>query len=168
HVVTRRRHYPRPRHRREDADPPGRVQEEGHLLGRGVADIPRRRLRLWSLPIERDQEGGDRRARALQTAEEGGQRGPHGGGRETRALLLPRREDPRGARVSPATRAPAPQRTLTLRELNRAMPARQMLLAREKLTVVSAIERLVALQAQWSRSEEHTSELQSRFDLVCR
>jgi len=54
--------------------------------------------------------------------------------------------------VSPATRAPAPQRTLTLRELNRAMLARQMLLAREKLTVVSAIERLVALQAQWSPS----------------
>ena len=54
--------------------------------------------------------------------------------------------------MSPATRAPAPQRTLTLRELNRAMLARQMLLAREKLTVVSAIERLVALQAQWSPS----------------
>ena len=41
---------------------------------------------------------------------------------------------------------------LTLRELNRALLARQMLLAREKRTVVDAIERLGALQAQWPRA----------------
>lgn len=41
---------------------------------------------------------------------------------------------------------------LTLRELNRALLARQMLLAREKRTVVDAIARLGALQAQWPRA----------------
>src|SRR2546422_9061071 len=42
--------------------------------------------------------------------------------------------------------------TLTLRELNRAMLARQLLLERAKIDVVTAIERLAALQAQWSPS----------------
>jgi len=42
--------------------------------------------------------------------------------------------------------------TLTLRQLNRAMLARQMLLERQKLDVVTSIERLAALQAQWSPS----------------
>lgn len=41
---------------------------------------------------------------------------------------------------------------LTLRELNRAALARQMLLKRESVTVVPAIERLAALQAQWAPS----------------
>lgn len=41
---------------------------------------------------------------------------------------------------------------LTLRALNRAMLARQMLLARQRLDVVAAVERLAALQAQWSPS----------------
>jgi len=41
---------------------------------------------------------------------------------------------------------------LTLRELNRAMLARQMLLERQKIAVVPAIERLAALQAQWAPS----------------
>ena len=41
---------------------------------------------------------------------------------------------------------------LTLRELNRAMLARQMLLERETVGVVRAIERLAALQAQWAPS----------------
>jgi hypothetical protein len=41
---------------------------------------------------------------------------------------------------------------LSLRELNRAMLARQMLLKREKLAIVPAIERLAALQAQWAPS----------------
>jgi hypothetical protein len=45
-----------------------------------------------------------------------------------------------------------PQAPLTLRELNRAMLARQMLLERQRVTVVTAIERLAALQAQWSPS----------------
>src|SRR2546427_9678661 len=42
--------------------------------------------------------------------------------------------------------------TLTLRELNRAMLARQLLLERAKVDVVPAIDRLAALQAQWSPS----------------
>jgi hypothetical protein len=41
---------------------------------------------------------------------------------------------------------------LTLRELNRAMLARQMLLARAKCDVVTAVTRLAALQAQWAPS----------------
>jgi hypothetical protein len=41
---------------------------------------------------------------------------------------------------------------LTLRELNRAMLARQLLLARAAIGVVPAIERLAALQAQWAPS----------------
>ena len=40
--------------------------------------------------------------------------------------------------------------TLTLRELNRALLARQMLLARRKIAVVDAVERLGGLQAQWA------------------
>jgi len=42
--------------------------------------------------------------------------------------------------------------TLTHRQLNRAMLARQMLLQRQTLDIVPAIERLAALQAQWSPS----------------
>jgi hypothetical protein len=44
------------------------------------------------------------------------------------------------------------RRVLTLRELNRAMLARQMLLERAGIGVVPAIERLAALQAQWAPS----------------
>src|SRR5256885_10600011 len=40
--------------------------------------------------------------------------------------------------------------TLTLRELNRALLARQMLLERQKIAVVDAVERLGGLQAQWA------------------
>ena len=39
-------------------------------------------------------------------------------------------------------------RILKLRELNRAMLARQMLLARETISVSAAVERLAGLQAQ--------------------
>jgi hypothetical protein len=42
--------------------------------------------------------------------------------------------------------------TLTNRELNRALLARQFLLKRERLGVVAAIERLACLQGQWAPS----------------
>ena len=47
---------------------------------------------------------------------------------------------------------PARVRTLTLRELNRALLARQFLLKRQKLNVVNAVERLACLQGQWAPS----------------
>jgi hypothetical protein len=52
--------------------------------------------------------------------------------------------------MSPRANAGAP--VLTLRELSRATLARQMLLERVALPVVTAIERLAALQAQWAPS----------------
>lgn len=50
------------------------------------------------------------------------------------------------------TKMPQPEVTLTLRELNRAALARQMLLKREKIGVVEAVERLAGMQAQYSPS----------------
>src|SRR5947207_15456874 len=47
---------------------------------------------------------------------------------------------------------PGRVRTLTLRELNRALLARQILLKRQKLSVIDAVERLACLQGQWAPS----------------
>jgi winged helix DNA-binding protein len=47
---------------------------------------------------------------------------------------------------------PARVPTLTLRELNRALLARQLLLKRQKLNVVDAVDRLACLQGQWAPS----------------
>ena len=44
------------------------------------------------------------------------------------------------------------ERVLTLRELNRALLARQLLLERRKLGVQQAVEKLCAIQAQWPQS----------------
>ena len=44
------------------------------------------------------------------------------------------------------------ERVLTVRELNRALLARQLLLERRKLGVQTAVERLCAIQAQWPQS----------------
>jgi hypothetical protein len=44
------------------------------------------------------------------------------------------------------------ERILTLRELNRALLARQLLLERRKLSVQRAVERICAVQAQWPQS----------------
>jgi Winged helix DNA-binding domain len=46
----------------------------------------------------------------------------------------------------------AGERVLTLRELNRALLARQLLLERRKLGVAQAVERICAIQAQWPQS----------------
>src|SRR5215210_6656564 len=62
-------------------------------------------------------------------------------------------------------------KTLTLRELNRSLLARQMLLERRRLPVVRAVARLVAMQAQyapspyvalWSRRDEFRKEQLTR------
>jgi len=46
----------------------------------------------------------------------------------------------------------SPDRVLSLRELNRALLARQLLLERCKLPVQAAVERICAIQAQWPQS----------------
>jgi DNA glycosylase AlkZ-like len=44
------------------------------------------------------------------------------------------------------------ERVLSLRELNRALLARQLLLERRKIAVQQAVERICAIQAQWPQS----------------
>src|SRR4051812_35377376 len=96
-----------------------------------------------------EAEAGPARAQAFQASVTGRPRRPRSGGREARSLL---RAGFQGSRRPRMSRAPAARRVLTLRELNRAMLARQLLLERARIGVVAAIERLAALQAQWSPS----------------
>jgi hypothetical protein len=51
----------------------------------------------------------------------------------------------------PSSRSAGPGSILTTRHLNRALLARQMLLARERRPIIGAVEHLVALQAQVAR-----------------
>ncbi len=55
------------------------------------------------------------------------------------------------AKTTPKPRPTSESPVLDLRALNRATLARQMLLRREKSTVPRAVERLLAIQAQWPK-----------------
>src|SRR5205823_4932642 len=144
-----RRRDPRPCGTRAHPDPAGGVPQAGHLLGGGVDDVPGRRLRGRSMDDRGAAEGGGTRAQAIQAARPGRSRSPRRGGRGARAFLCARVQEPRRAGM---TKSAARRPVLSLRELNRAMLARQLLLGRANIGVVPAIERLAALQAQWSPS----------------
>ena len=73
--------------------------------------------------------------------------GPFGSPPGPKCLQLRRRD-----RVPETPRIVGPVRTLTLRELNRATLARQLLLERRRLSVTRAVEQLGGVQAQWPPS----------------
>src|SRR2546428_7259893 len=144
-----RRGATRPRRAGADAHPPRGFPQAGHLLGRGVDHVRGRWLRRRPVDDRRSAEGGGTRAPALQTARAGRSRCSGRGGRKARPFLRAAVQNARSARMTKTSTAHA---VLTLRELNRAMLARQLLLERADIGVVPAIERLAALQAQWSPS----------------
>ena len=102
--------------------------------------------------------------RGRATAVIGGGVGPANAPRAARARGRSGRADaPAGLRGLRAPRRPArrrrrdrggtlSERVLSLRELNRATLARQLLLQRERLPVGRAVERVAGLQAQWAPS----------------
>src|SRR5438105_6745476 len=146
---TVRRGATRPRRAGADAHPPRDFPQTGHLLGRGVDHVHRRWLRRRPVDDRRSAEGGGTRAPALQTARAGRSRCSGRGGRKARPFLRAAVQNARSARMTKTSTAHA---VLTLRALNRAMLARQLLLDRADIGVVPAIERLAALQAQSSPS----------------
>lgn len=55
------------------------------------------------------------------------------------------------AKAKPTATRDGASKTLSLDELNRATLARQYLLAREKISLERALDRLLAIQAQWPK-----------------
>src|SRR5438093_1048304 len=77
----------RSRGARADAHPAGGVSEGCDLLGRGLAHIPRRRVRRGSVDHRGATEGGGARAQAVQAPRPPRSRGARRGGRRARSFL---------------------------------------------------------------------------------